>query len=81
LRTFSAFQVRMPSGCSSPSSVYSWLIASSACVLLFEASGRGKYSIASWCMPACNACSSALLPASILNAGCPAIAPTGSPQR
>jgi hypothetical protein len=34
LRTFSAVQLFLPSGNSSPSSVYSWFITSSPCVLL-----------------------------------------------
>ena len=47
LRTFSALQVFWPSGCSSPSSVYSWFIASRPCPASRDSRGSGKYSIAS----------------------------------
>jgi len=76
-RTFSAVQVSMPTGWSRPSSVYSWLTASSPWVEPVWPAGSGKNRMPSWCMPAWRSWSSTVLLASGLKAGPSDI---GSPQ-
>ena len=58
LRTLSAFQVFMPSGCRRPSSVYSWLTTQRPFV---DEPCSGKNAQPSWCMPNCLACCSGVL--------------------
>jgi hypothetical protein len=80
LRTLAALQVAMPSGCSKPSSTYSWFITNRPALLLPGISGCLKKWMPSWCMPSCASCSAALLLASNLNVAVWPAKPTGSPQ-
>ena len=57
--------------------MYSWFSASRPRVLL---PCSGKYSMPSWCMPICTACSAAVFEPSGLKAGMLPATPIGSPQ-